>query len=95
MLQNHLLQLFTLVAMEPPASFDADALRNEKVKVLEAVRPLRGDDVRRHTVRGQYAGYREEAGVDPASTTATFTAIRPPGSSTLTHSAKTSSSIWR
>lgn len=72
MFQNHLLQLLTLVAMEPPASFDADELRNEKVKVLRAVRPLALED----TVRGQYRGYCSTDGVAPDSQTATFAAIR-------------------
>lgn len=72
MFQNHLLQLLTLVAMEPPASFDADELRNEKVKVLRAVRPLALAD----TVRGQYRGYCSTDGVAPDSQTATFAAIR-------------------
>ncbi len=76
MFQNHLLQLLTLVAMEPPATFDADALRNEKVKVLQAVRPISVDDAPLHTVRGQYRGYRDETGVTPDSKTATYCAVR-------------------
>jgi glucose-6-phosphate 1-dehydrogenase len=76
MFQNHLLQLLTLVAMEPPISFNADALRNEKVKVLSALRSLNGEDVALNTVRGQYNGYRSEAGVMPASTTATYGGLR-------------------
>jgi glucose-6-phosphate 1-dehydrogenase len=72
MFQNHLLQLLTLVAMEPPASFEADELRNEKVKVLRAVRPIALED----TVRGQYRGYCGTEGVAPDSRTATFAAIR-------------------
>ena len=76
MFQNHLLQLTSLVAMEPPSSFKADALRNEKVKVLCSVQPLEGKDVSRYTVRGQYKGYRQEQDVKPDSTTATFAAIR-------------------
>ncbi len=76
MFQNHLFQLLTLVAMEPPASFDADARRNERVKVLNAVRPILAEDILRHTVRGQYQGYREEDRVDPNSQTATYAAIR-------------------
>lgn len=72
MFQNHLLQLLTLVAMEPPASFDADELRNEKVKVLRAVRPITLED----TVRGQYRGYCSTEGVAPDSQTATYAAIR-------------------
>ncbi|HLO32506.1 MAG TPA: glucose-6-phosphate dehydrogenase [Anaerolineales bacterium] len=76
MFQNHLLQLTSLVAMEPPASFDATALRNEKVKVLSAIRPMRPEEVPLKTVRAQYKGYREEEGVDPQSTIPTFAAVR-------------------
>ncbi len=57
MFQNHLLQLVSLVAMEPPASFDATALRNEKVKVLSSIRPMQADEVVQNTVRAQYNGY--------------------------------------
>jgi len=74
--QNHVLQLLAIAAMEPPASFHADALRDERVKVLNALRPLTGDDVARHTVRGQYEGYRHEPGVAPDSTSATYAAVR-------------------
>jgi glucose-6-phosphate 1-dehydrogenase len=76
MFQNHLLQLLALTAMEPPASFDADAVRNEKVKVLSAVRPIPVDAVAQHTVRGQYRGYRQAPGVAPDSQTATYAALR-------------------
>lgn len=76
MFQNHLLQLVSLVAMEPPVSFDASALRNEKVKVLSAIQPMKEEDVPRKTVRAQYKGYREEEGVDPQSKTATYAALR-------------------
>jgi glucose-6-phosphate 1-dehydrogenase len=72
MFQNHLLQLVTLVAMEPPSSFNADAVRNEKVKVLKAVRPVDVAD----TVRGQYEGYCELDGVAENSQTATFAAAK-------------------
>ena len=72
MVQNHLLQLLSLIAMEPPSAFDADALRNEKVKVLQAARAVKLED----TVRGQYAGYRRADGVAPDSTTPTFAALR-------------------
>lgn len=72
MFQNHLMQLFALVAMEPPASFDADALRNEKVKVLSATRPIDLAD----TVRAQYVGYRETEGVAPDSDTPTYAAVK-------------------
>ncbi len=62
--------------MEPPASSDADALRNEKVKLLSAVRPVPVDQVARHVVHAQYRGYREEEGVAPDSQTPTYTAMR-------------------
>jgi glucose-6-phosphate 1-dehydrogenase len=85
-LQNHLLQLLSLVAMEPPATFEADALRDEKVKVIRAVTVMTPDQVRRDVVRGQYGpgwvsakpvtGYRGEPNVDPASETETFIAAR-------------------
>jgi glucose-6-phosphate 1-dehydrogenase len=74
--QNHVLQLLCMAAMEPPASYQADAMRDERVKVLNAIRPLTGDDVARHTVRAQYAGYQQEAGVASKSTTATYGALR-------------------
>jgi len=76
MFQNHLMQLLTLTAMEPPSRLDADAVRDEKVKVLRAVRPLRRDDVAADTVRGQYRKYRDEPGVAPESKTATFGAVK-------------------
>jgi glucose-6-phosphate 1-dehydrogenase len=76
MFQNHLMQVLTLTAMEPPASFDADHLRNEKVKVLSAIEPMTPDQVRANTVRGQYKGYRQEPDVDPKSNTATYAALR-------------------
>jgi glucose-6-phosphate 1-dehydrogenase len=85
-LQNHLLQLLALVAMEPPATFDADALRDEKVKVLRAISELRPEQVHTDVVRGQYGpgwvqgqavpGYRQEPKVDPASETETYVAAR-------------------
>jgi glucose-6-phosphate 1-dehydrogenase len=86
MMQNHLLQLLTLIAMEPPGSLRADAIRNEKMKVLEAVRALRDDAIDRCVVRGQYGpghldghdvgGYRQEPRVKPDSVTETFVAIK-------------------
>jgi glucose-6-phosphate 1-dehydrogenase len=85
-LQNHLLQLLSLVAMEPPATFKADALRDEKVKVLRAIAEPTPEQVRRDVVRGQYGpgwvaakpvpGYRQEPGVDPDSETETYIAAR-------------------
>ena len=84
-LQNHLLQLVSLVAMEPPATFEADALRDEKVKVLRAIE-MTPADCAENVVRGQYGpgwvaatkvpGYREEAEVDPESETETFVAAQ-------------------
>ncbi|MGM0385313.1 MAG: glucose-6-phosphate dehydrogenase [Actinomycetota bacterium] len=71
-LQNHLLQVVALLAMEPPVSADADALRDEKVKVLRAMRPLDCSTM----VRGQYAGYLDEPGVAAGSGTETFIAAR-------------------
>jgi len=86
MVQNHLLQLLTLTAMEPPTSLSADAIRDEKVKVLRSLRPLKGDDVFRHVVRAQYTegliagqpvpGYREADGVAPNSTTESYVALQ-------------------
>lgn len=72
MFQNHLLQLLTITAMEAPSRFEADYVRNEKVKVLQSVRPMNADEVARDTLRGQYEGYRSEPGVAPESKTATF-----------------------
>ena len=86
MVQNHLLQLLCLVAMEPPTRMDKDAVRDEKVKVLDALRPLTDKDVVAQTVRGQYAagaisgtavpGYRDEQGANCSSATETFVALR-------------------
>jgi glucose-6-phosphate 1-dehydrogenase len=86
MIQSHVLQLTSLVAVEPPASFDATAVRNEKLKVLQSIRPFDLEMVAQAVVRGQYApgkvgdevmpGYREEPGVSPASRTETFVAAR-------------------
>ncbi len=76
MVQNHMFQLLTLVAMEPPISFAAEDVRNEKVKVLHGVPPLTPVDVRRQVVRAQYEGYRSEPKVAPESRTETFVAMR-------------------
>jgi glucose-6-phosphate 1-dehydrogenase len=70
--QNHLLQVTAMLAMEPPIGSSPDALRDEKVKVLKAIRPLRAESV----VRGQFRGYREEPGVAPGSEVETFSAVR-------------------
>lgn len=86
MLQNHLMQLFCLTAMEPPASWDAEVLRNHKVEVLRAVVPITAGAVRNMAVRGQYTAgrigrrravaYLEEPGIAANSTTETFAALR-------------------
>ena len=86
MFQNHLLQLLTLTAMEPPANMAADAVRDEKVKVLQSVRWLRDREIDKGAVRAQYAAgsidnhavpsYREEPNVSSSSTTPTFAAVR-------------------
>ena len=72
MFQNHLLQLLSLTAMEPPASFEADAVRNETFKVLSSIRPVALAD----TVRAQYEGYQQTEGVAPGSQTPTYAAIK-------------------
>jgi glucose-6-phosphate 1-dehydrogenase len=87
MLQNHMFQMLAYLCMEPPSSFAPEAVRNEKSKLLEAVRVMDADGVRAHTVRGQYGpgkgpdgkpvpGYREEPSVPPQSNTETFAAVR-------------------
>ncbi|MGB0894303.1 MAG: glucose-6-phosphate dehydrogenase [Parashewanella sp.] len=86
MIQNHLLQVLTLVAMDPPVNLDADSIRDEKVKVLKSLRPINQDNVYENTVRGQYSngflngkavpGYLEEDGANLASLTETFVALR-------------------
>jgi glucose-6-phosphate 1-dehydrogenase len=76
MFQNHLLQLLMITAMEAPARYAADPIRNEKVKVLHSVRPLVGEEIPNHTLRGQYIGYTKAEGVKPNSRTATFAAMK-------------------
>jgi glucose-6-phosphate 1-dehydrogenase len=87
LVQNHMLQLLTLLCMEPPASFDADSVRDEKVKVLHAIRPPKPDEVSSMAVRAQYAegvsekgeeapGYLDEDGVPDDSSTETYAAMR-------------------
>jgi glucose-6-phosphate 1-dehydrogenase len=71
-IQNHLLQIVGFLAMEPPALTYGDALRGEQVKVFRMIRPLNGDNL----VRGQYRGYRQEAGVSPHSKVETYAAVR-------------------
>jgi glucose-6-phosphate 1-dehydrogenase len=86
MVQNHLLQLLSMVALEPPRSLEADVVRDEKLEVLLSLRPIEGAAVDANVVRGQYAagfdagkpvpGYREEKGVKPDSQTETFVALK-------------------
>ena len=86
MVQNHLFQVFTLIAMEPPVSFDADEIRGKKVDVLRAIRPIPPDHVHDSAARGQYdtgwmqgehvSGYRQEEAVSPQSQTETFAALK-------------------
>lgn len=76
MVQNHLLQLLMITAMEAPVRYAADPVRDEKVKVLQAVKQLSLEDVRRDTFRGQYRGYNRHEGVEATSRTATFTALK-------------------
>jgi glucose-6-phosphate 1-dehydrogenase len=86
MVQNHMMQLLTLVAMEPPTNFGANAVRDEKVKVLNAIPPLAEAEIAADTVRGQYgsgmvsgeiaAAFRDEPGVSPSSRTETFVALK-------------------
>jgi len=86
MVQNHLLQLLCLVAMEPPSDLNADSIRDEKVKVVRSLRRMAAEAVASNVIRGQYAegsingkpvpGYRAEQNVDPKSTTDTFVALR-------------------
>jgi glucose-6-phosphate 1-dehydrogenase len=86
MIQNHLLQILCLIAMEPMISFDANEIRNKKVDVLRAIRPIREEHVQRIAVRGQYgagwiqgkqmAAYRSEPGVSPESPTETYAALK-------------------
>jgi glucose-6-phosphate 1-dehydrogenase len=86
MVQNHLLQLLCLIAMEPPTDLSADSIRDEKVKVLRSLRRVRGEEVFRSVVRGQYTdgsidgekvvGYRDEKNVNPASMTETYAGLK-------------------
>jgi glucose-6-phosphate 1-dehydrogenase len=87
MVQNHLLQLLALIAMEPPHSLDADVVRDEKLEIIQSLRPIIGEDVDRFVVRGQYIagtdeegkpvpGYMQESGVSPSSRTETFVALQ-------------------
>jgi glucose-6-phosphate 1-dehydrogenase len=76
MIQNHALQLLTMIAMEPPATGDATAIRDEKLKVLKSLKPFTPEIVARDVVRGQYKGYLEELKVPADSRTETFVALR-------------------
>lgn len=86
MVQNHLLQVLALVAMEPPVSLEAESIRDEKVKLLKSIRPLRPEDVAKQVVRGQYfagvvdgqpqPGYRQETKVKPDSNVETYAALK-------------------
>jgi len=76
MVQNHLLQLLTMVAMEPPNAVDAESLRDKKVEVLKAIRRWSPQEMAQNAVRGQYVGYLQERGVPPDSTTPTYVAMR-------------------
>jgi glucose-6-phosphate 1-dehydrogenase len=76
MFQNHLLQLMMITAMEAPARYEADTIRDEKVKVLHCVRPLSGEQIETDTLRGQYIGYTDAKDVQPDSHTATFGAVK-------------------
>jgi glucose-6-phosphate 1-dehydrogenase len=86
MVQNHLLQIVGLTAMEPPSSMDSDAIRNEILKVFQSFKPIREEDVAKYVIRGQYTssrvrgecitGYRHEKDVDPKSRTETYVAMK-------------------
>ena len=81
MVQNHLMQLLAITAMEPPAKFDKNGFRNEVIKVYQSLRPLTDEYIRDNVVRGQYIagddriGYREEKNVHPDSRTDTYVAM--------------------
>ena len=76
MFQNHILQLLMITAMEAPAHYEADLVRDEKVKLLRAIRPMAGADFATNTCRGQYEGYLSEKDVPPNSQTATFAIMK-------------------
>jgi glucose-6-phosphate 1-dehydrogenase len=75
-IQNHLLQVLALCAMEPPVSLDADDVRDQKVQLLRSLRPITGADVPNNVVMAQYEGYRHEPGISPSSRTPTFAAMK-------------------
>jgi glucose-6-phosphate 1-dehydrogenase len=86
MVQNHMLQVLSLIALEPPVSLEAESIRDEKVKLLKSIRPLQPQDVAKQVVRGQYfagvvdgqprPGYRQETKVDPNSNVETYVALK-------------------
>ena len=86
MVQNHLLQIVGMVAMEPPVIIEADAIRHEVMKVFQSLRPIKPEELQKHVIRGQYTGstikgikvegYRQEMGVDPESHTETYIAMK-------------------
>jgi|HubBroStandDraft_5_1064220.scaffolds.fasta_scaffold35391_2 glucose-6-phosphate 1-dehydrogenase len=75
MIQNHLLQVTSTIAMEPAAVYDPDTVRDERAKLLRSIKIMRPDEVRFNAVAGQYHGFRQEKGVDPATQTDTFAAV--------------------
>ncbi|RYG65403.1 glucose-6-phosphate dehydrogenase, partial [bacterium] len=76
MVVNHMFQVMSLVCMEPPVSLAADDIRDEKLKVLRAIKPMDSEGVAQNTIRGQYDGYRQAEGVDPNSKTETYVALK-------------------
>jgi glucose-6-phosphate 1-dehydrogenase len=76
MFQNHLLEILALIAMEKPATFDAESIRRVKLQLFNAIRPFSEEEIGINPVRGQYAGYKNEAGVAPDSRAETFAALR-------------------
>jgi len=76
MVVNHMMQVLCLTCMEAPVALDGNAIRDEKVKVLRAIRPFTAQQVAQNTIRGQYEGYREEEGVDKGSKTETYVALK-------------------
>jgi glucose-6-phosphate 1-dehydrogenase len=76
MVQNHMMQLLTLTAMEPPVNLDTESIRDEKVKVLKSLEIMTPELVEKNVVRGQYVGYRQEEKVSPTSNTETFVALK-------------------
>ena len=74
--QNHMLEMFAIIAMDQPRAFDAQSIRSERVKVMKAIRPMTPKDVDTSVVRGQYEGYTKELNVDPRSETETFVALK-------------------